>query len=463
MKNNKEKIIKKIPVFIKNFFTKDAKMKLLVAYLIANLVYILVGSYIFMTGKISSQFHYKEFSLGLKKLLEYNVIVFLVILFEKRYKKNWTHLGILFIAIFAIISTVFAFDRKIALNGCPGRFEGLYSVLYYLSVMLLSTFVSNKYKKVLVNCILICGAIQAGYAVCQCFNWLHVKQYGKAIKVYDEMVHATVFKTQPWILGLTNNPNFFGTYMLLCLSYAMGLFIDSKKFIKGFIYCLLIALFMFALLASNTASAAVGLIFALAFIIVYVIKNKMFIKLLVIFSILSSTTLLAFVQGKTTLLKDVTTIGTEATEIAKGNLDDSYGTKRMYIWKRTVEIIPKHLWHGVGVDSFHKAFDGKALTRKAETKTILYDKAHNEYLQILITEGIFALISYVCLYGFVTICGLRRCFKFKEVYLVLPVIGYLVQAFFNISVIEVAPMFWMALGLCCGRNGNLSNFVEKSR
>ena len=104
MKNKINKIIKKItnkiPTPIKNFFTKDLKMKLLVAYLVANLIYILVGSYIFMTGKISTEFHYKEFSLGLRKFLEYNVIVFLIIVFEKQYKKNWTHLGIFFMAIF---------------------------------------------------------------------------------------------------------------------------------------------------------------------------------------------------------------------------------------------------------------------------------------------------------------------------------------------------------------------------
>ena len=455
MKNKINKIIKKItnkiPTPIKNFFTKDVKMKLLVAYLVANLIYILVGSYIFMTGKISTDFHYKEFSLGLRKFLEYNVIVFLVIVFEKRYKRNWVHLGILLIAIFACISTYFAFDKKIALEGCWGRYEGLFSVLYYLSVMLLSTFVSDKYKKFLVNCILICGAFQAFYGVCQCFNWLHVKQFGKPYKVYDEAVHATVFKSKPWILGLTNNPNFFGTYMLLCISYSIGLFMDSKKVIKSVYYALLTALFMFGLLASNTTSAVVGLIFVCIIVLIKAIKNKLIVKWFVLLMIFVSMIVLAVNLDKTTLLNDVVTTGTEATEIAKGNLDDSYGTKRMYIWKRTVEIVPKHIWHGVGVDSFHKAFDGKALIRKTKTKAIIYDKAHNEYLQLLITQGIFSLIAYLSLCGYVLFCGLHRSIKHNELYLVLPVIGYLVQAFFNISVIEVAPIFWLAMGLCCGK------------
>ncbi len=109
MKNIIKKLTKKTLIQLKKIFTQNAKMKLLVGYLIANLIYILVGSYIFMTGKITDQFHYKEFSLGLKKLLEYNVIVFIVILFEKKYRKNWAHLGIFCIALFRSYLNILCF------------------------------------------------------------------------------------------------------------------------------------------------------------------------------------------------------------------------------------------------------------------------------------------------------------------------------------------------------------------
>lgn len=95
MKNKIINICKKI----KLFFTTHIKMKLLVAYLVVNLLYILIGSYIFMTKQINPQFDYKHFSFGLKNMLILNVIVFLIICFEKRYKKNWAHLGIVAIGI----------------------------------------------------------------------------------------------------------------------------------------------------------------------------------------------------------------------------------------------------------------------------------------------------------------------------------------------------------------------------
>ena len=47
-------------------------MKLLVAYLVANLAYITIGSYIFMTKQINPNFDYKSFSLALRNILVLN-------------------------------------------------------------------------------------------------------------------------------------------------------------------------------------------------------------------------------------------------------------------------------------------------------------------------------------------------------------------------------------------------------
>ena len=94
----KSKTIKKKE--LKNFFTKEIKMKMLVAYLICNLMYLLIGSYIYFTGKITNNFHYKEFSIGLKYLFIANMIVFLVILFKRKYKKNVVHIGIALAVVF---------------------------------------------------------------------------------------------------------------------------------------------------------------------------------------------------------------------------------------------------------------------------------------------------------------------------------------------------------------------------
>ena len=439
---------------LKIFLKKDLKMKLLVGYLIINLLYLLIGSYIYFTEKIIKNFYYKEFSIGLKYLFIANIIVFLVILIKRKYKKSIVHIGIASAVLFGIISTLFAFDRNIALEGCWSRYEGLFSILYYLTLMLLSTQISKKYKKLLVNTIMICGIIQVIYAICQAFSLFNVKQIFHPTKMWDKSVGQIVRVNELWVLGFTNNPNFFGTYMLLCLSYSLGLFMDSEKKYINLIYAIFSILFMFGLLLSNTTNVAVGLIFVLIFIFVYCLKNKYYEKFLAVFVIILLTTCYTVIIGKTTLIKDFTKTRKEVTEITKGNLDDNYGSKRMYIWKETMKIVPNYLIHGVGIDSFHKAFNGEALILQKPTKRILFDKAHNEYLQTLVTQGIFSLASYLFIFGYAVYIGIKNSYRFKQIYLVLPVIGYLIQAFFNVSVIEVAPIFYIALGLCCGKENS---------
>lgn len=459
-----EKISKKI------ISKKDIKMKMLVMYIIANLIYILIGSYIFFKGNLIENFQYKEFSIGLRYLSISNLIVFLVIFINKKKNKKLSdfkkpiYLGILLCAIFGIIATIFAVDKTMSLEGAEERYEGLYTILYYLTIMLLSTFVSDKYKKNVVKAILICGAIQAIYSICQCFSLFGVKQVLQPFRVYDENVKAEVYRNEIWAIGFTKNPNFFGSYMLLCLSYSLGLFMDNKKIWKKIVYAILSGIFMFCLLSSNAASCAVGLIIVFAYILIYCLKKKYYKKLITVFFILLSITCLTKIVGKTNLIEDMVVIGNEATQVAKGNLDNTYGTKRMYIWKETINIVPKHIWHGVGIDNFRKAFDGKPLIYRNGQKVVAYDKAHNEYLQILVTQGLFALASYLFIYGYVVHLGIKNSFKNNEIYLILPIIGYLVQGFFNISVIEVAPIFYIALGLCCRRKeSDASEKVDQTK
>ena len=87
------------------------------------------------------------------------------------------------------------------------------------------------------------------------------------------------------------------------------------------------------------------------------------------------------------------------------------------------------------------------------------DRAHNEYLHIAVSSGIPALISYLV---FTFLC-LKKGFKLmKKDVRYLPYFtalsAYLVQAFFNISIVSVAYIFWIFLGI----NTNEDLFKEDS-
>ena len=87
---------------LKKIVLDDCKMKLLTFYIIANLLYLIIGCYIFMTGNITENFHYLQFSRGLIIILVLNIIVFFTICIKKRYQKKYLHFFIIPIMMFRI-------------------------------------------------------------------------------------------------------------------------------------------------------------------------------------------------------------------------------------------------------------------------------------------------------------------------------------------------------------------------
>ena len=143
------------------------------------------------------------------------------------------------------------------------------------------------------------------------------------------------------------------------------------------------------------------------------------IQLITTIVIVISTTAVTSNLGKTKVLKDLGKTAQEATEVVKGNTSDELGSSRMYIWKNALKIVPKYLFVGAGVDNFYYAFEGGPLLSKSGS--VYFDKAHNEYLNTLITEGIFGLIIYLAFY-FVTVkSGIKDSFKNNKICYILPI------------------------------------------
>ena len=406
-------------------------------YTILNILFIFITSYL----RVRRIIGYENFGNYIHIATSINILVITFIIIKKirqnQFEIKLTDLLLLFMLLFGIISTVFAYDITMAILGCKTRYEGIIAISYYLSLAYITSYVKN--KKMIINAILITGIVQTIYAICQVYKIGNVMRY-----VHSGKISA---------IGFINNPNFYGTYVLLCLLYAVGLYYDSKEIKKKIIYVLSIILFMIGLLLSNATSCAVGLIVVYIYILIYSIKKKEYKKFLCLTLIIILTTLIIFKTGKTTLIRDINKTSHEVSEMAKGNFETQFGTNRIGVWKITIKYIPKHLLHGIGVDNFEKILDGRPI----KVGKWFFDKAHNEYLQILITEGIFCLTTYLLFYAILVIKGIKNSFKDNKIYLVLPIIGYLVQAFFNISVIDVAPIFWIGIGLLTDRNINKNN------
>ena len=431
---------------VKSAFKKIEKnsLKYLTIYLVINVIYIFLG----MIFYNYMRFSYQNYSTCLVFLFLINLFIIFCFNINKKNKLDKIDIFLILLVIFGIISTIFSKNISVSLYGYWKRYEGMFQIFYYYSLLYLSSLVNcEKYKKLIINFILGFGLINVFVCFLQVFDVL------KFIPINNRGVSLGQ--------GLVTNSNFFGSYMDICLGLSIGLFLYNNDNIKkNIFYLIFVLIFYSGLLMSNALSGMVGLFVICIFIVIYFIYllfKKKIIKLdiikhaVLLVSCIIISIVLA-VSNKTIMFGDVKKMSFETKEIIKGNVNDSYGSSRMFIWKNTLKIVPNHLLHGAGIDCFSFAFpDEKPIfIKQGKNRIVYYDKAHNEYLQKLVTEGIFSVITYIGMLFVIFITSLKNILKNNNyiiMCLFLSFIGYCVQAFFNISVIEVAPLFFIVCGL----------------
>ena len=134
-----------------------------------------------------------------------------------------------------------------------------------------------------------------------------------------------------------------------------------------------------------------------------------------------------------------------------GEVADYSGSGRGGIWKYGFLLGLKRPLFGQGTGCYRLAMDDFAQNAGYTyytSRNAVLDAAHNEFLQIFVTNGIFGLVSYL---GFCVTLLAKAVKSFCGGKYVLPlfaaVTGYLIQSFFTFSVVEVTPIFWMFCGV----------------
>lgn len=415
---------------------------LLTIYVMALSSYILISDILILYKK----YKLSELAIGLKYFCIAGIIIYIVNKILNKIKFDIYDIIIIILIALGIISTIYAVDPQTALNGFVGRYEGLFQIILYYVLFLNCKNISNdKCKKILVLLIITLGIIQAIYGILQ---------FGDI----DRIGSFNIIRKRFYSTGLEVNPNFFGTMMIISLSLSLTIyFINNNKYINILTLIESIILFL-GLLCSGAMSASFALTFYFLFLIIifFIIKadlKKTLIKILLIIPCFLLDYLIFNNFDNGYYLSQIEKNSYEIGETIIGNAKEEYGTGRIHIWKETLKIVPDNLLNGVGIDNFYYAFGN---TPVIDIKSRRYvDKAHNEYLQKLITEGIFSLLSYLILLILIFISSIYKIFKEREktnylkLTLLLSSISYCIQAFFNISVISVAPFFYIITGLLC--------------
>lgn len=131
-----------------------------------------------------------------------------------------------------------------------------------------------------------------------------------------------------------------------------------------------------------------------------------------------------------------------------------WGTYRGYIWSKCVELFNDapltNKLFGYGNETLKELMNSSYRTEMLEVTGKVYDNAHNEVLQYLVTTGLLGAISYIGLFITSCIYMIKNSKNDAIVYISLAVtVGYFVQGLINLNQPITTPFYFlfMAMGI----------------
>lgn len=141
----------------------------------------------------------------------------------------------------------------------------------------------------------------------------------------------------------------------------------------------------------------------------------------------------------------------EVSELLHGRWNDSYGSSRLLIWRSVLPLVPERLLFGGGPDTLALRLDTCFEDWNESLGMVIrssIDTAHNEYLGILVNEGLLALLCYLGMLANLAVKWFKRADSNPACAISgCAVLGYSIQAFFGIRSPVSAPFFYLALAL----------------
>ena len=364
-------------------------------------------------------------------------LLILLLVNYKKLKLDKKDYVILVFAILIFISTMLSSSVKTSIIGEKNRYEGMIAFYTYILIYFCAKkFLKYKNKEILLNIL---------HAIYLIISILGILQY--YIKMPTNVLYPIFNKGA---CGTFGNTNFMGSFISMGIPVFIITYIMKNNKIS-FITSLLV---FFCLIACRARSGWVAFIVFSIIMLAYLIKNKnkeylkraaiLLLCFVMIFGVL-------YLPSNSKIRNKLDKTKEEVLIAKRSGTNDRLGSGRVQIWKIVIEVIKKYPIFGVGTDNLKNGIYENLtetnidLIQKAKG---IIDKAHNEYLQIAVTLGIPALIVYLIFIGLIILPNIKKIFKQEVIFIILSIIiSYLVQAFFNISTIGVAPLFWLTLGV----------------
>ncbi len=345
-----------------------------------------------------------------------------------------------FILVFSLITVLWSVDPRLSFYGSLERQVGWMSEFYFFLFFIILTLnlvisknKSKKIKNLLITSVLSSFLVSL-YAVFQFLGWDFI--------VWDEPVRET-----RRAMSTLGQPNFLGSFLLLTLPFSLCLAASSKKVYLRAAYISLFFIQFIAIIFSGSRGAWVGLL-AASFLILalfYYRKNKkIFFSGLALIIII----LLVLIFGN---------------NFASKRFQDSFNfssgstSVRSYIWSASLNILDDRDW-GYGLENQKDAlWKNYKVDWAVDNKVnVVFDRAHNLFLDIVLTIGLIGLFFYLWFYYFSFKLAINNIREDKNTILSLAIFwsltAYLVSLLFNFSVVVTSIYFWMVISLLISLN-----------
>lgn len=366
----------------------------------------------------------------------------LIFRYQELDKSTWFTLENVFLLIYTLFLIASVFVAKYpatALFGSSTRMDGVLSFFLYMNAYFLARQAKGT-SKVLFKWMVVSGLLISIVGILQFFQ-----VDPKWLRLYGSSFYGLSFSTM-------GNPNFLGTWLVLLIPIALYVYVYQKGWYAVLIYGVL----FFNLLATHTRGSWIGAFFAVMFFMIGSLvyqKNK--VKLLKKYAVVVLVTGFSFTSFVYSSHYDFGdrfwSIFTGLQDVIEGNEDAKYaGSFRFYVWKKVGILIMERPLLGWGVENMTYAMSDHFYHEIEEDFGVFknWDKAHNEFLNIAVSSGIPSLMVYLGFLFLIFKKGIKKI-KYSAVHFALlaSLLGYLIQAQFNLQVAHVFYVWMGFLGL----------------
>jgi hypothetical protein len=138
----------------------------------------------------------------------------------------------------------------------------------------------------------------------------------------------------------------------------------------------------------------------------------------------------------------------QARELIHGRPETFFGSNRIFVWQEAVSVLTDRPLLGSGPATFHLALSEEFQAESRGQFGVIFDTAHNIYLQTAITLGIPALLALLTFLATLFFPAIKAAFNYPILLAFgIAALGYLIQGFFQVDTPIDRPLLWLALGV----------------